>query len=78
MPRTRMRNGSDDHGWTGDEAVSMNMWGFTPAHLRSIARSISGNFLKLNGADAKSECYIPTRRERTGSGRGSTGQSFAL
>jgi NDP-sugar pyrophosphorylase family protein len=43
---------------TGDEAVSMNFWGFTPAlFAQSRARFIE--FLKKNGQEEKSECYIP-------------------
>jgi dTDP-glucose pyrophosphorylase len=42
---------------TGDEVVSMNLWGFTPAvfvHLKSRF----DEFLKNNGNDLKSEFYI--------------------
>ena len=56
---------------SGDEPVSMNMWGFTQgvfAHLREQLIE----FLKKNGRDEKAELYIPTvvneliqtRRER--------------
>jgi UTP-glucose-1-phosphate uridylyltransferase len=44
---------------TGDEIVSMNMWGFTPTlfgHLRQLFEE----FLKNHGAEEKSEFYIPT------------------
>ena len=44
---------------TGDEAVSMNMWGFTPrvfGHLQEYFE----RFLELSGPDAKSECFIPS------------------
>lgn len=44
---------------SGDETVSMNMWGFTPAvfgQLREQFRS----FLERQGGDEKSECYLPT------------------
>lgn len=43
---------------TGDEVVSMNMWGFTPqvfAHLRGHFQ----RFLQSNSADLKAECHIP-------------------
>jgi dTDP-glucose pyrophosphorylase len=43
---------------TGDEAVSMNFWGFTPdffAHLRNAFVE----FLKIRGHEEKSECYVP-------------------
>jgi dTDP-glucose pyrophosphorylase len=44
---------------SGDEAVSMNMWGFTPtlfAHLREQLVQ----FLTRYGQDEKAELYIPT------------------
>lgn len=44
---------------SGDEPVSMNMWGFTPgvfAHLREQLIA----FLKQYGSDEKAELYIPT------------------
>ena len=44
---------------TGDEAVSMNMWGFTPALFPQL-RSRFESFLKKNGGNLKSECYIPS------------------
>jgi dTDP-glucose pyrophosphorylase len=47
------------HRLSGDEPVSMNMWGFTPglfAHLREQLVS----FLKRYGQDEKAELYIPT------------------
>ena len=43
---------------SGDEPVSMNMWGFTPRlfdHLERIFRE----FLTAHGDEAKSECFIP-------------------
>jgi NDP-sugar pyrophosphorylase family protein len=43
---------------TGDEPVSMNMWGFTP----QVFDQLRGNFekfLESSGTDLKSECYIP-------------------
>jgi len=42
----------------GDEAVSMNFWGFTPALFPQI-RSEFEKFLKRAGQEQKSECYIP-------------------
>jgi hypothetical protein len=42
----------------GDEPVSMNFWGFTPALFPQIKASFE-NFLKKSGAEQKSECYIP-------------------
>jgi dTDP-glucose pyrophosphorylase len=44
---------------TGDETVSMNMWGFTPrifAQLEEYFRE----FLKEHRNELKSECYIPS------------------
>lgn len=43
---------------TGDEPVSMNMWGFTPAIFPHLRREFT-EFLKVNGKAEKSECYIP-------------------
>ncbi len=43
---------------TGDEAVSMNFWGFTPALFPQI-KVIFENFMKKSGTEQKSECYIP-------------------
>ena len=43
---------------TGDETVSMNMWGFTPA-LFGFLRDLFVEFLKKQGAEEKSEFYIP-------------------
>ena len=43
---------------TGDELVSMNMWGFTPAIFDPLARDFQ-QFLQLSGSELKSECYLP-------------------
>jgi hypothetical protein len=43
---------------TGDESVSMNFWGFTPALFQQL-RVAFENFLKKSGTEKKSECYIP-------------------
>lgn len=43
---------------SGDEAVSMNFWGFTPALFPQIKVEFE-KFLKKSGAEQKSECYIP-------------------
>lgn len=43
---------------SGDEPVSMNMWGFTPRlfdHLDRVFRE----FLVASGGESKSECFIP-------------------
>ncbi len=44
---------------TGDEAVSMNCWGFTPAVFPAL-RARFAAFLEKNGRDEKAECYIPS------------------
>lgn len=44
--------------YTGDEPVSMNMWGFTPAIFPHLEREFT-EFLKVNGTAEKTECYIP-------------------
>jgi hypothetical protein len=44
---------------TGDEAVSMNFWGFTPALFPQIKLAFE-NFLRKSGQELKSECYIPS------------------
>ena len=43
---------------TGDEAVSMNFWGFTPAVFGQLMTQFTA-FLKKSGREEKSECYIP-------------------
>jgi UTP-glucose-1-phosphate uridylyltransferase len=43
---------------TGDEPVSMNMWGFHPTIFPHLRREFT-EFLKLQGKAEKSECYIP-------------------
>ena len=43
---------------SGDEAVSMNMWGFNPDIFAKLQERFE-EFLRLNGSDAKRECYIP-------------------
>lgn len=43
---------------SGEEPVSMNMWGFTPAIFPHLRREFT-EFLKLQGKAEKSECYIP-------------------
>lgn len=52
--------GPDDHvlKLTGDETVSMNMWGFTPWMFRELKR-LFVEFLTKHGAEEKSEFYIP-------------------
>lgn len=43
---------------TGDETVSMNMWGFTPQVFDPLRQRFEA-FLRQNGSDLKAECYIP-------------------
>jgi len=44
--------------FTGDEIVSMNCWGFTPAIFPLLEAEIA-SFLRIRGADAKAEIYLP-------------------
>jgi Nucleotidyl transferase len=44
---------------TGDEVVSMNMWGFTPALFPQLQQYFR-SFLNRSGQELKSECYIPS------------------
>jgi hypothetical protein len=44
---------------TGDEPVSMNMWGFTPHIFPQLQQRFEA-FLRRNAADLKRECYIPS------------------
>ena len=43
---------------SGEEPVSMNMWGFSP-HLFDQISGLFEEFLKTQGHELKSECYIP-------------------
>jgi hypothetical protein len=44
---------------TGDELVSMNMWGFLPS-IFPLLRERFHAFLERSGNDLKSEHYVPT------------------
>ncbi len=44
---------------TGDETVSVNFWGFTPAVLPQL-EGLFADFLAARGADPKAEFYLPT------------------
>lgn len=44
---------------TGDEPVSMNMWGFTPQAFTQIEDAFRA-FLREHGQHPTAECYIPT------------------
>lgn len=43
---------------TGNEIVSMNMWGFTPQIFPQLLDHFQ-TFLEANGEDLEAECYIP-------------------
>jgi hypothetical protein len=47
------------HSLTGEEIVSMNIWGFTPALFAQLRREFS-TFLTKQGQEEKSEFFIPT------------------
>jgi NDP-sugar pyrophosphorylase family protein len=44
---------------SGDEIVSMNMWGFTPKVFDQFHEHFC-KFLQKHGNDLKAECYVPT------------------
>jgi NDP-sugar pyrophosphorylase family protein len=44
--------------FTGDEPVSMNIWGFTPRIFDQLRERFE-KFLEGNASELKSECYIP-------------------
>jgi UTP-glucose-1-phosphate uridylyltransferase len=44
---------------SGDEVVSMNMWGFTP-HIFGRFREHFQRFLRSNGSNIESEIYLPS------------------
>lgn len=44
---------------TGDERVSMNLWGFTPSIFDHLEHQFTA-FLRERGGEAKSEFYIPS------------------
>jgi hypothetical protein len=57
--------------FTGEESVSMNFWGLTPAAFPLIEKQLV-TFLQEKSSDPKAECYIPmaigemvTRKEAT-------------
>jgi UTP-glucose-1-phosphate uridylyltransferase len=47
------------HDLTGDEVVSMNMWGLTPSLFNHLGREFNA-FLKANAANPKAEFFLPT------------------
>jgi NDP-sugar pyrophosphorylase family protein len=48
----------EPRAFTGDEAVSLNLWGFTPALFPELERSFE-RFLGERGSDPKAEFYLP-------------------
>ncbi|HWT65187.1 MAG TPA: sugar phosphate nucleotidyltransferase [Terracidiphilus sp.] len=54
----RAVNGDHIQQLTGDEIVSMNMWGFQPAVFSDLSAYFA-NFLAARCADLKAECYLP-------------------
>ena len=44
---------------TGDEIVSMNFWGFTPAVFGQLAK-LFADFMEKSAGDPKAEFYLPT------------------
>jgi hypothetical protein len=44
---------------SGNEIVSMNMWGFTPGIFGQL-RTIFQRFLQEHGSDLRAESYLPT------------------
>jgi NDP-sugar pyrophosphorylase family protein len=49
--------------FTGDEIVSMNLWGFKPSCFRFMGEEFK-DFIKKYGMELKSELYIPTALDR--------------
>lgn len=47
------------HAFSGDELVSMNMWGFTPAVFAQLEELFAA-FFRERGGDPKAEFYIPS------------------
>jgi hypothetical protein len=43
---------------SGEEPVSMNFWGFTPEIFEQLREAFL-DFLRAEGAELKSECYVP-------------------
>lgn len=70
-PAARYKNGAGEfHALSGNEIVSMNMWGFNPDIFEQLHQQFL-DFLKFHGTDEKAEFYIPNvvntlirRRER--------------
>jgi UTP-glucose-1-phosphate uridylyltransferase len=52
-------DGHGEHPLTGDEMVSMNMWGFTPSLFHHLRQDFP-KFLEKHGREEKSEFLIPS------------------
>lgn len=62
QPGGTARNRNADgtfRAFTGDESVSMNMWGFQPS-VYGLLRGEFERFLRENASNPKAEFYIPT------------------
>ena len=56
----RYKNGTGEfHALTGEEIVSMNMWGFNPTIFDHLREQFA-EFLKTRGSDETAEFYIPS------------------
>lgn len=55
---TKLNDGSEME-LTGDEDVSMNIWGFTPSYFNYLETAFA-KFIKANSGNPKAEFYIPT------------------
>jgi NDP-sugar pyrophosphorylase family protein len=55
----RYLDGGAERRLTGDEIVSLNFWGFTPALFDQLGRGFE-EFLAARGADPKAEFFLPT------------------
>jgi UTP-glucose-1-phosphate uridylyltransferase len=59
-PAARYKNGTGEfHALSGDEIVSMNMWGFNPTLFDHLRKQFA-EFLKARGSEETSEFYIPS------------------
>ena len=52
-------NDGTEHMLSGDEVVSMNLWGFHPSIFTYLSRQFK-DFLEEHGNELKSELFIPT------------------
>jgi dTDP-glucose pyrophosphorylase len=49
--------------FSGNEVVSMNLWGFKPTSFKLLDKEFS-DFIKINSHDLKAELHIPTSIDR--------------